>query len=105
MLGQFWKKFNSILNIHAPFRLQTRKESKLSKKPWLTNGILKSIKTKQKLYKHIIIKTNRASQEWSYYKKYRNKLTHLIETSKRNYFKSEITSCKSNQKKIMDNRK
>ena len=96
----FEKTFNSILNIHAPFRLQTRKESKLSKKPWLTNGILKSIKTKQKLYKHIIIKTNRASQEWSYYKKYRNKLTHLIETSKRNYFKSEITSCKSNQKKL-----
>ena len=49
----FEKKFNSILNIHAPFRQQTRKEKKLYKKPWLTKGILKSIKTKQKLYKYI----------------------------------------------------
>ena len=72
---------------------------KLYKKPWLTKGILKSIKTKQKLYKYIIIKSNKVSQEWSYYKKYRNKLTHLIEISKRSYYKSEITSCRSNQKK------
>ena len=71
----------------------------------LPKGILKSIKTKQKLYKYIIIKSNKVSQEWSYYKKYRNKLTHLIEISKRSYYKSEITSCRSNQKKIMANSK
>ena len=38
--------FKSVLDIHAPLRPQTRKEKALNKKPWITTGLVKSIKTK-----------------------------------------------------------
>ena len=55
--------FKSVLDIHAPLRPQTRKEKILNKKPWIITGLLKSIKTKNKLLenfsKAIILKKKR----------------------------------------------
>ena len=47
----FEKTFQSILDKHAPMRLQTRKEVKRKFKPWITRGIINSLKTKYKLHK------------------------------------------------------
>ena len=41
--------FTDTINFHAPCRRTTRKE-----KPWLTTGILKSIKQKNKMYKKFL---------------------------------------------------
>ena len=43
--------FNSVLDRHAPMRPMSRKEKRLTDKPWITKGILISIKTKNRLYK------------------------------------------------------
>ena len=44
--------------------------------------------------------TTKTDTDWIHYKKYRNKLTRLIEQSKRKYFKMEIINSKGNPKKL-----
>ena len=46
--------FHKTLNIHAPLRKQSRKETKLKNKPWLSKEILKSIQQKNLLYKRAL---------------------------------------------------
>ena len=48
---EFLKLFTDIVNFHAPRRRATRKEKKSKSKPWLTQGLLKPIKLKNKMYK------------------------------------------------------
>ena len=43
--------FNSVLDKHAPMRPMSKKEKRLTDKPWITKGIHTSIKAKNKLYK------------------------------------------------------
>ena len=77
--------FKSVLDIHglhAPLRPQTRKEKTLNKKPWITTGLLKSIKTKNKLFRKLFKRNN--PNEKTFYQKYLNKLTHVKEAAKRN---------------------
>ena len=38
---KFIEIFHKTLNIHAPLRIQSRKETKLKNKPWLCKGIVK----------------------------------------------------------------
>ena len=45
--------FNSVLDKHALLTVLTRKEKRLQKKPWITPGILASIKTKNNLFKKV----------------------------------------------------
>ena len=46
--------FHKTLNIHAPLRKQSRKETKLKNKPWLSKGILISIHQKNLLYERAL---------------------------------------------------
>ena len=58
------------------------------KNPWITRGILRSIKTRNKLYKSYISKPSEHSLKK--YKQYRNKLTDIIRTSKKAYYAQKI---------------
>ena len=86
------------MNKHAPLKFASRKQKPLLQKPWITKDIFDAIHRKQKMYKthfksgdpHKIAK----------YKKYANKVNHLKEISKMNYFCDEITKNKSNPKKM-----
>ena len=98
--NSFEQIFLQILNKHAPLRQHTRRENKLFNKPWLTRELLESIKTKNKLYKKLVNNTTKTDTDWIHYKKYKNKLTHLIEQSKRKYFKMKIINSKGNSKKL-----
>ena len=101
-IQKLWDLFedtlNTTLNKHAPEKFQSRKQHKKSLSPWITNEILLSIKTKRKLYKKAI--KNPCTSNWSEFKSHRNKLTRLIEQSKRGYYQSEIAKVKSNPQKI-----
>ncbi len=94
----FENTFNTVLDVHAPLRFQTRRESKLKSKPWITKGILVSIKRKRLLYREVL--DSKCKTEWAVFKRYRNKLCHIIQLSKNNHYKSEIANCKSNPKKL-----
>ena len=50
-VSRITETFIKTLNSHAPLRPLSRRERKLNEKPWITKGILKSIRTKNKLFK------------------------------------------------------
>ena len=43
--------FKTVLDFHAPLRIMSQKEFRLSSKPYITQGIFDSIRTKNKLFK------------------------------------------------------
>ena len=47
---EFYHIIKTITNAHAPLKLLSRKQKRLNSKPWITKGILISIKCKKKLY-------------------------------------------------------
>ena len=46
----FIELLSAPINMHAPLTKALRKKRKLMNKPWITKGILVSIRRKQKLY-------------------------------------------------------
>jgi len=68
------------IEINAPTIKLTRKQKRLARKPWLTKGILTSIKNKQKLYKSWFLKGG--DFECKLYKKYNNCLTRVKNAAK-----------------------
>ena len=79
---------NLTTRFKACFPLKKAKRNNLmSKTPWISNGLLVSVRKKNKLYKKFVSKANSATSER--YKAYRNKLNHLIRIAKRNYYDSQ----------------
>ena len=80
----FFETFNKILDKHAPLRKLSIQEDKLRKKPWITPGILTSIKNKNKLYrKYIRAKDpSRKNILHNEFKKHRNQIDKILKSSK-----------------------
>ena len=96
-VSRITEMFVKTLNSHAPLMSMSRRERKLNEKPWITKGILKSIKTKNKLFKSCY-KCSEVSKI-EFYKKYHNKLTHIKFLAKSRYYISLLTENRSNPKK------
>lgn len=67
-------------------------------KPWITQGILKSIQHKFKLYKYYKL----GIIGFDAYKQYRNYLTNLIKISKQNYYLQKFSNFRLSTKKIWE---
>lgn len=84
--------------------IDTNKTTKIKKAPkklktWITEGILKAIKKRDKL--NLLQKAQPFNTNLiQYYKKYRNKLNTIIETAKSDHFKKQIDDAKGDKKKI-----
>jgi len=65
-------------------------------KPWVTKGILKSIKRKNLLYKSYIKSPNITNKKK--FATYRNKLNHLLRLSKKHYIEKKIKESENNMK-------
>ena len=100
--NQLWNKFDDIftetVNIHAPFKVMSRRMQKLSLKPWLTKGIVISIKNKNKIFRKLV--KNKSPEFSSRFKIYRNTLTKVKELSKKLYYNRAIHQAKGNSKKL-----
>ena len=81
----FHKRFQFLLNKHAPLRFLSRKEVKLKRKPWVTKGILKSIKVKRNLLK--FFKKTSNQETFLEYKLHRKTLNIFRKNSKNMYYK------------------
>ena len=68
-----------------------------TKSPWMTNGIFKSISKKNKLYKKFL--KNPTHKNETDYKKYKNKLNHVIKTAKKAYYEKQFVKYKNDTKK------
>ena len=92
--------FEIILNKHALLKIMSRKQQRMHRKPWISKGILKSIKTKNKLFSETQNLDKPDSNKWNKYKKYRNKLNHIIEYAKMICFKNQIAQKGNNSRKL-----
>ena len=72
------------LNEQAPINKLSKAKQKLSHKPWITPCLLKSIKTKNGLYR-ALVRSGFSQKACAKYKKYTNKVTHLLEINKKIY--------------------
>ena len=79
-----------------PYRKQNKPY--YNNKPWLTNALKESIKTKNKLFV-ARNKGNNSEERTAGYKAYRNRLHHLLRTAERQYYQDLIMQHKDNIKK------
>lgn len=71
----FINKVKYIVNKHAPLKKVTYSKMKQFNHPWLTQGLLKSMKRKQKMYKsHLLSKNSRKIKEYKQYSNPVNKI-------------------------------
>jgi hypothetical protein len=88
----------NIINKHAPMKLASRSKLKQINKPWLTRGIIRSAKHKQKMY-HAIMKNPHDTEKLSKYKKYSNVLNNIIQNRKTIFLAKQFESNKLNLRK------
>ena len=93
----FYKNYYDILNTMAPLKKMTHNEQRLKLRPWISKGILKSIKVRNSLYKQMAI--NNSPEITSKYKQYRNLIVTLQKRSKELYYKSFFEKNKNDIKK------
>ena len=86
--NSFLYNFNKLLDNHIPLKKISNKNFKLKFKPWITTGILKSLKKRRDFHNRFIRAKNIENKQelYSCFKKYRNMLVTLIRKSKENYF-------------------
>ena len=76
----------------------SRKEIRLKSKPWITSGLSKSILIKNSVYKKYI--KTKSPYYHAKFKMYRNKLSHLLKISKKQYYSDYFLDCAGDGKKI-----
>ena len=96
-LMKFFGANNIITSYNKCFPLKKVKaRNGYFSKPWLSKGLLKSIKRKNILYKRYLC--NPSSDRANQYKKYRNKLNCSLRATKRICYAKKLEECKSNMK-------
>ena len=91
----FLNTINRLYNKCYPLKTKFISTKRLQN-PWITNGILNSIKHKCHLFK--MHKLGTISH--NYYKRYRNNLTHIIRVAKSNHYRRIFCNFRNNTKKI-----
>ena len=84
-------KITALVNKHAPFK---RVRVRPTRKPWITNTLLKQI-----TYKHRVFKSSRNNaSKWPYYKEFINNLLLNIQETKQRYYRKLINDSKPHEK-------
>ena len=98
---RFLEILNNTFDKHAPYKTLSKSKMKTFSQPWITQGILKSIKIKNNLYKQLCKAKN--SQNKIYinqkFKQYRNLIKTLTRRSKNNNYYNYFYSNKKNLRK------
>ena len=88
--SSFYNKLDKLVNKHAPFKSLSKRKVRQFSKPWLSKGLIKSIKVKNALL---------VSGDLEKYRFYRNILSGLIRQSKRlhyfNFFNENLYNMKN----------
>ena len=96
----FYDQISQFINSHVPRRKLSKREIKLSTKPWITKPILAKIRYRDKLYSKII-RCKHSNPNLIYlHKKFRNSVVKDVKASKSDYFKNYFLCNKNNMKKI-----
>lgn len=90
----FFESFNYTYNNCFPICYVSKRKRRKKKHPWITTGMLTSIKRKNKLFKSYLTAPTDVNK--ATYKHYRNKLNHIIRFSKRLYFYDKFKNNRNN---------
>ena len=74
----------------------SKNSSRKPKMPWITKGLLVSLRKKNKLYKKYM--GNPTLQRELHYKRYKSKLNHLIRNAKKTYYDNKFDRAKGDLK-------
>ena len=96
---EFLKVFSGIYDLAFPLKTISVKKKTLQK-PWMTKGLLKSSKRKQKLYEKLLKKGT--SRNESIYKAYKTLFESLKKKSKKIYYTRRLENYQNNIKKSLD---
>ena len=99
----FHNKYRTLLDKHAPLRKLTKKELKRKEKPWITQGLIKSISKKRSLFvkfKKLKFKNSNTEEVFRLYKHYNDTINKLKRKCKRDYYQNYFTKNSSNSKKV-----
>ena len=97
IFSSFLDNLSELVDKHVPLKKLSKRKAKLLSKPWITKGILISIKRKNTLYK--LYMNSKNAYYFSKYKFYRNKIKHLILLSKKSYYSNYFQNNSNNIKK------
>ena len=93
--SEFSETFLKVYNTSFPVKRKVVKTNiDKNKSPWMTKSVLKSVRTKNKLYKAYLLNSNKKNQN-SY-----KKLNHIIKASKKMYYEDQLIKYKHNTKMI-----
>ena len=101
LADSFLETFIEVVDQFAPKRNASRKERKIRSKPWISRGLLKSIQTKNRLFKQLLRNRDNSILS-SKYKTYRNTLNRLLRRAKSDYYYSVLNEHKGNSKKAWE---
>ena len=89
-------KIKKIINKNFTMKKLSKSKLKLKLKPWITKGILKSIRYKNRLYKKLCKNNFKDKLKLQEYKTYRNKLTKIKTISKKMYYGKKLKNSNKN---------
>ena len=94
----FLKKIEQLINFWTPLQRVSNKKKKLQNKPWVTKGLLKSIETKNRLYRKMCRTKNPLKREElvNKVKTYKKYILSLTRKSKANHFNNFFQENKLN---------
>ena len=95
---KFLSVVRNVITKHAPIKIASRSQKQKQAKPWLTKGLLISIRRKQWLYKTQFLNGNSLGKD--HFKMYSNTLNKLKQFSKKMYFHNEVETNKNNPKRM-----
>ena len=101
----FIQMFNNLMNIHLPFKMVRINKFKHKMSPWITNGLLVSLRTKSKLYKnmHNINDQQRLYEAKCHYKSYCNLYKKTIRAAKKLFWHNQFDNTKNDMKATWKN--
>jgi hypothetical protein len=90
---KFYGKVDEILDKYVPFKKVNKKQLRLEAKPWITRGIIKSIKRRDKLLRKYIDAKDpvRKNQLHTDYKRLRNEVVAIIRRSNKMHYQKYFT--------------
>ena len=100
--NRFYDTIDSLLEESAPLKKVRIREISSPGNPWITRGLLNSMKIRNKLHKSYLGAKNPESKSFylERFKKYRNAITSLCRDSKNNYYQSYFRDNSANISKV-----
>ena len=100
--NNFLNKFNAVLNSHAPLKKANKKEIKVQQKPWITKGILCSIRKRDIIFRQLRKCQGQVRKNALHikYKFYRNQIVSLIKSSKQLHMQNFFRVNSRNTRKV-----